>query len=382
MHSYSIALLMLVASCVSTSSVAFTPNLGTSRSERTSSRILSTQLDDDGIPLRYPVARKKLIQKAREIDPALSRKGKKGSYSSVGWSNRLGTVLTPASIPGVYTACRPFLWNRIDVGCRMTVIELDSSSKDGKPDLFIHSPVMLDAPLMDAIEKLGTVKHVVSPNYEHVKYAKFWADEYPEAFMWGCPGLMEKEPNVRWTGEIPYGCRPLEYPSQPGDAKTQGHSLMWSWEDVQPLHVDCETNPFTGKPFFNEVVFYHTASKTLLTTDTYWNYPKGDGVTNSNYEALAGMDADFIMDWELAPKVEKVPLGSRLWKVGMDKLFRPFYLNLMVENRKQDEFQRLASYMSGLGDSTWKSGTVIPAHGDIIRGPNLVREVLKLHFKL
>mmetsp|Transcript_14273 Transcript_14273/g.41877 ORF Transcript_14273/g.41877 Transcript_14273/m.41877 type:complete len:113 (-) Transcript_14273:194-532(-) len=106
---------------------------------------------------------------------------------------------------------------------------------------------------------------------------------------------------------------------------------MWNWDEIQSLHVDCEVNPFTGKAFFNEVVFYHTPSKTLLTTDTYWNYPNSDGGTNANYCGMVGKEEDFGV-WELAPGVGTILFVSRVWKIGMDKLFRPFYLNLMVKS--------------------------------------------------
>lgn len=209
------------------------------------------------VPEVYPLSRKKamLIEEAKKMGTS--------KYSSVGWSNRLGSVLTPVSIPGVYTADRPFYWNKIDVGCRMTVIQLSTG------ELVVHSPVGLDPPLIEALAKLGRVAHVVSPNYEHVKFASQWSNQYPDANMWGCPGIMEREPEVRWTGEIPYGTRP------PGFAKSNGaeaggrNGNMWDWEELQPLHIDTEANPFTGKPFFNEVVFYHAPSKTLLTTDLY-----------------------------------------------------------------------------------------------------------------
>lgn len=71
----------------------------------------SIRMEDSGIPQQYPIARKNLINKAREIDAQLKEK-KTGSYSNVGWSNRLGTVLTPVVEGGgssVYAACRPFL---------------------------------------------------------------------------------------------------------------------------------------------------------------------------------------------------------------------------------------------------------------------------------
>lgn len=339
---------------------------------------LRASLSKSEIPETYPLVRKKLIQKAREIDPSLKDGNLTGSYSSAGWSNRLGTVLTPVAIPGVYTACRPFLWNKIDVGCRMTVIEL-STQTNGKQDLFIHSPVMLDNQLKEAIENMGEVKHVVSPNYEHVKFASMWGQAFPEANMWACPGMIEREPG-RWTGEIPYSARPVSYPGSSHPMPVEG---MWDWNEIQPLHFDVEVNPFTNKPFFNEVVFYHTPSKTLLMTDTYWNYPKNDGITNSNYQDLKEFQGNDYGPWELAPAVENIPIGSQLWKQGMDKLFRPFYLNFMIKNDKRDEFIKIASFICGEGnDSCWDIETIIPAHGDIVRGATLTKSVLKNHFNL
>lgn len=35
--------------------------------------------------------------------------------------------------------------------------------------LWVHSPVELDVPLREALDQLGPVGHIVSPNYEHVK---------------------------------------------------------------------------------------------------------------------------------------------------------------------------------------------------------------------
>eukprot|EP00979_Chaetoceros_neogracilis_P011530 scaffold2895_cov279-Chaetoceros_neogracile.AAC.3 len=345
-------------------------------SKATNTALQASSTEPRSIPESYPVVRKKLIQRARELDPNLQAGKSTGSYSNIGWSNRLGTVLTPAAIPGVYTACRPFLWNDIDVGCRMTVIELTSQT-NGKPDLFIHSPVLLDNPLREAIEKLGTVKHIISPNYEHLKFAKMWADGFPEANMWACPGLMEREAG-RWTGEIPYRARPASYPGN-NPSPVEG---MWDWNEVQPLHFDTEVNPFTNKPFFNEVVFFHAPSKTLMATDTYWNYPKSDGVTNSNYQDMKNFESDDFGAWELAPSLDRIPLGSRLWKKGMDKLFRPFYMNLMVKNDKKEEFRKLTSFVCGIGEKSWDVETVIPAHGDVVRGSNLPKDVLKQHFNL
>lgn len=195
----------------------------------------------------------------------------------------------------------------------MTVIRLSNN------DLVIHSPVGLDPPLLEALENIGgRIKHVISPNYEHVKYAKEWGDKFTDAHMWGCPGLMEREEKVRWSGEIGFHTRPPGFSEWSGgktgkELETANDARMWDWNELQPLHIDVEVNPFTGRPFFNEVVFYHSESKTLLTTDLYWNYPRGDGVTNGQVVDEIGennSDDDYGV-WELAPDVGDIPFGSK-----------------------------------------------------------------------
>jgi hypothetical protein len=300
----------------------------------------------------FPISvRAALLENAKLIDENIAKGERTGSYSPAGWSNRLGTVLTPASIPGVYTADRPFYWNKIDVGCRMTVVQLENG------DLWVHSPIGLDKPLKEVLDNLGTVKYIVSANYEHVKFASQWHKAYPDAYMWGCPGLAERIPEIKWAGEIPLNMLRSE--------ETVLENC-WDFKTITPLHLDMEVNPFTGKPFFSEVIFYHVPSKTLMTTDLYWNYPTSDGVPNSH---LGGSE------WELAPSVESVPFGSQLWKKGMDKVYLPFYKNFMVKDRsKYDEMSKILL-------DKWGADTVIPAHGDIIRGADLVQSVLRDHLE-
>jgi hypothetical protein len=277
----------------------------------------------------------------------------------------------------------------------MTVVQLTqpTSTSQEPPQLLIHSPVHLDPPLIEALSKLGTVSHIVSPNYEHVKYAQEWAEYYPHAKVWGCPGLCEKMPNVRWTGELMEGTRPPRFHhGDEGNAPLVGYiDGMWNWDEVQPMHINTEKNPFTGRPFFNEVVFYHAVSKTLIVTDLYWNYPRGDGVTNGDLaekredgaaDASANdeEDEDFGV-WELAPNVGNIPLGSKVWgKIGMDRLFYPFYMNVMVTPEKRQTFEEIARYITC--GSGWEVETIIPAHGDIVRGKKFCRKVLETFFRI
>jgi hypothetical protein len=315
------------------------------------------------IPSVFPVStRQALIQKSLEIcDTA--------GYTTAGFSNRKGLVLTPLSLDetkscGVYAADRPFLWNNIDVMGRMVVLELPSSSKSAKPDLWVHSPVALDGPLQKAIDLIGNVKHIVSPNYEHVKYAGQWKQAYPNAELWGCPGLVERVPNVAWSGEIPNGYRPQGFNGASQESSPL-NSKLWDTSLIESLHVDIEINPFTRQPFFNECIFYHKPSKSLVTTDFFWNYPDSV-VPNSQY----GRDDS----WELAPVVDKIPFASRLWKFGMDQVYLKFFDNFMVQDKTA--YNKILKHVVDV----WDIEMVVPAHGDVLRGKDLVRKALSEFF--
>ena len=216
--------------------------------------------------------------------------------------------------------------------------------------------------------------------------------------------------DVKWTGELPFGARPPGFCNNTdqaalldtsrmveqgsNDSRSSGSDIvteMWDWDILQPIHIDAEINPFTRQSFFNEVIFYHRPSKTLLTTDIYWNYPENDGVTNGQLsrtmmeEDNDDEDEDFGV-WELAPNIinDAIPTGSRLWgKVGMDRLFRPFYNNFMIRHDKRHTFIDIVDYMTSCGDGNgWDVETIIPCHGDIIRGRLLCRKVLNRHFSI
>lgn len=63
-------------------------------------------------------------------------------------------------------ACCMNMGGTFNAGGRMAVLRLSDGS------IWVHSPVELDDALADALRELGDVKHIVSPNYEHTKYAQ------------------------------------------------------------------------------------------------------------------------------------------------------------------------------------------------------------------
>merc|ERR1712157_357792 len=100
-----------------------------------------------------------------------------------------------------------------------------------------------------------------------------------------------------------------------------------------------------------------------------WNYPSS--VETNKEFFYSGEDYGV---WELAPKVDSIPFGTKLWKFGMDQIYRPFYLNYMI--KQESEFQNIVQIIL----NQWDTEVLIPCHGDIIRGKSLIRSILTKHF--
>ncbi len=141
----------------------------------------------------------------------------------------------------LWVADRPQRFYGLEVGTRMTVIRLADGS------LLLHSPVALDAELRRELDALGRVRFSVAPNRVHHLYAGKVAEAYPEARLWVGPGLERKRPDLVFAGVL-------------------GDEAPAEWKD----QVDQVF--FRGRPYENEVVFCHRASRTLILCDLAFNF--------------------------------------------------------------------------------------------------------------
>jgi hypothetical protein len=79
---------------------------------------------------------------------------------------------------------------------RMAVIRLSDGS------LFIWSPVALSTVLRAAVDALGPVRHLVSPNALHHLFLAEWASAYPEARLYASPRLRRKRRDLSFDAEL------------------------------------------------------------------------------------------------------------------------------------------------------------------------------------
>lgn len=154
---------------------------------------------------------------------------------------------------------RPLQLAGVPFGARMTVVRLPEAG------LWLHSPVALDDPLRRALAELGPVRYVVAPNLFHHLYLAEYPRAYPEAQLWGPPGLAEKKPDMRLSAVLG------QAPSPWADALDQ---------------VGIE-----GVPRLNEFEFLHRATRTLIATDLVFNFPRMHGVWPRVFLSLVGAHA-------------------------------------------------------------------------------------------
>ena len=141
----------------------------------------------------------------------------------------------------LWVAERPQSFYGLPVGSRMTVIRIASER------LLLHSPVALDPDLRGQLDALGRVCFAVAPNRVHHLHAGEVAGVYPGARLWVAPGLERKRPDLVFEAVL-----------------TDEAPEEWRGEVAQVF--------FRGRPYENEVVFFHRASRTLVLCDLAFNF--------------------------------------------------------------------------------------------------------------
>ena len=159
---------------------------------------------------------------------------------------------------------------------RMTVARLPDGG------LWCHSPVAPDEGLFAALDALGPVVHLVSPNKLHYAHIAAWKRRYPAAVAWASPGVRERAASqhidVRFDADL-------------GDMPP----AAWAGA-IDQLR-------FKGSRAIEEVVFLHRASNTLILADLIENFEAARlGVPMRWIARLGGV---------LAPE-GKTPLDMRL----------------------------------------------------------------------
>lgn len=124
---------------------------------------------------------------------------------------------------------------------RATVVRLDNG------DLWVHSPTALTSGLRAELEALGPVRHLVAPNCLHFVHVADWMAAFPEARYWAAPGVAARAEKA-------------------GLSLPEGTPLQWDRAEG-PWDGQLQQRIVRGSRWYQEAVFYHGATRTLILTD-------------------------------------------------------------------------------------------------------------------
>ena len=196
----------------------------------------------------------------------------------------------------------------LPVGTRMTVIRLVDDS------LLLISPIQITSAIKQQLDNLGTVKYIIAPNLFHYLYLAECQDIYPQALVIAPPGLKEKQPNLKIDATFTQD--DIEFDSQ------LEYTLFAGFQVLIVSQIKA----------VNEIVFYHPSTKTLIITDSAFNF-----------------DRSFPLITQFAARI-----------LGSYQQLKPSWLEKIAVQDKQKAKQSIAQILS------WDFERVIMGHGKIV----------------
>lgn len=156
---------------------------------------------------------------------------------------------------------------------RMTIVRLNQG------ELVLISPVKLDEALAVEIRALGKVAYIIAPNTFHHLYAGAVQALFPGSKLYGARGLHKKRPDLKFDGMI-------------DDNR------------LDPWRNELDQMTIQGCPSFNEVVFFHRATGTLIVTDLAFNVHTYQGALTGLMLRLVGAHKRFAQSraWRMITK--------------------------------------------------------------------------------
>ncbi|WDE07188.1 DUF4336 domain-containing protein [Thalassomonas viridans] len=189
---------------------------------------------------------------------------------------------------------------------RMTIVRLS----DGR--LWLHSPTALSPALKQEVEALGPVTFLVGASNGHNKWLLQWQEAFPEAGLYVSGGIPKKLNLGKY------------------------HLLDEAFDNI--WREDLEREYMPGVSFFNESVFLHKKTRSLIVTDFIQNH------SDETPPGLAGVLTKCIFR----------PLGFK-----GKCLAPPLKMGFTIKNKVD-----FAAFVTRV--KNWEFERIVVTHGDII----------------
>ena len=150
----------------------------------------------------------------------------------------------------LWVAEQPLRFLGLSIGTRMTVVRLVDRS------LLLISPIQITSQIRQQLDDLGTVKYLIAPNLFHYLYLAECKNIYPQALVLAPPGLQDKQPKL--DIDLTFTQDNIHFDSQLEYTLFAGFQVL--------IVSQIKT--------VNEIVFYHPSTKTLIITDSAFNFDR------------------------------------------------------------------------------------------------------------
>lgn len=116
---------------------------------------------------------------------------------------------------------------------------------------WVWSPVELTNELYEAVQRIGPVRYIVSPNKIHHLFLGEWAKRWPDARLYAPPGLAKRKPEIKFDAAL-----------------SDAEDPEWASEIGQAI--------FRGSFAMEEVAFFHRESRTAIFGDLIQRFPEAE----------------------------------------------------------------------------------------------------------
>jgi hypothetical protein len=218
-------------------------------------------------------------------------------------------------------------------------------------DLWVWSPVRLAPDLRADLDRLGRVRHLVSPNKMHHLYLKDWSKAYPQAQLWGPQSTIRKCSDLKFREALE--------DHVPSD---WGSDIDLAW--------------FRGSRAMDEIVFLHRPSRTVFVADLiagfsdeflrahggWWQLPLARflGMMADDYRA----PLDWRLSFLLVDRAPALAARAKILSWGCERVIMAH-----GEWRRADGHAFLERKLEWLGPN--RSDTTIDGSPEVDSGPKL-----------
>ena len=148
--------------------------------------------------------------------------------------------------------------------------------------------------------KEWNITDIIAPNLFHTAGIKKAYEQYPKANLWGPMGVEKKQPELPWNNIF--------------------FQTPWPFEEQLPCLL------IGGMPSFNECVFIHVPTKTLIVTDLCFNLKNIEGFGARIILTMFGTYNNFGISRFFSTYIR----DKKTFKASIEKLFSYDFENIIV----------------------------------------------------